>query len=86
MKQIYCIWNKIEENRRSQVLNFFLFLVLVSKNGGFIQNGNPSERVVEVEEELDGIDIVYIGNTKNPPRFVFIIEVYENLIVVNDGR
>ena len=40
---------------------------------------------VIVEEELDGIDTDDIGNLEDSPRFVFIDEECENLIVVNDG-
>ena len=40
---------------------------------------------VIVEEGLDGIDTDDIGNLEDSPRFVFIDEECENLIVVNDG-
>ena len=41
---------------------------------------------VIVEEELDGgIDTDDIGNLEDSPRFKFIDEECENLIVVNDG-
>ena len=40
----------------------FTCLVLFSKNRAFIEENNPSEKVVIVEEELDGIDIDHIGN------------------------
>ena len=50
----------------------------MKKNYGFIQEGNPSEKVVIVEEELDGIDIDDIGNLEDSPRL-------RNLIVVNNG-
>ena len=43
------------------------------------------EKNVIVEEELDCINIDAIGNLENSPRFVFIDEECENLIVVNDG-
>ena len=36
----------------------------------------PSETFVIVEEELDGVDIDYIGNFKDWPRLVFINEEY----------
>ena len=58
---------------------------IFKKNHGFIQEGNPSEKVVIVEEELNGLNIDDIGNLKDSPRFVFIDEEFENLIVVNDG-
>ena len=50
-----------------------------------IQGGNASEKVVIVEEELDGIDIVNIGNIEDSLRLMLINEEYENLIVVSDG-
>ena len=49
---------------------------------------NPTtvqKNFVIVEEELDGIDTDDIGNLEDSPRFVFIDEECENLIVVNDG-
>ena len=50
----------------------------------FIEEDNPSEKFVIVEEELDGIDIYDIGNLEDSPRLAFIKEECENLIVVND--
>ena len=35
---------------------------------GFIEEDNPSEKFVIVEEELNGIDIDDIGNLENLPR------------------
>ena len=43
------------------------------------------ENFVIVEEELVGIDTDDIGNLEDSPRFVFIDEECENLIVVNDA-
>ena len=43
------------------------------------------ENFVIVEEELVGIDTDDIGNLEESPRFVFIDEECENLIVVNDA-
>ena len=43
------------------------------------------ENFVIVEEELVGIDTDDIGNLEDSPRFVFIDEGCENLIVVNDA-
>ena len=57
----------------------------MKKNHGFIQEGNPSGKVVIVEEELDGIDKGDIRNLEDSPRLVFINEECENLIGVNDG-
>ena len=41
------------------------------------------EKVDTVEEKLDGID-KDIGNLEDSPRFAFIAEECENLIVVNN--
>ena len=57
---------------------FYFSSFILKKNYGFIQEGNPSEKVVIVEEELDGIDIDDIGNLEDSPRL-------RNLIVVNNG-
>ena len=46
---------------------------------------NPSNKVVTVEEELDGIDIDGIGNLVALPRLVFIDEECGNLKLVVDG-
>ena len=63
----------------------FICLVYFQKTRAFIEEDNPSEKVVIVEEGLDGIDIDDIGNSEDPPMLVFIDEESENLIVVNDG-
>ena len=46
---------------------------------------NPSNKVVTVEEELDGIDIDGIGNLVALPTLVFINEECGNLKLVVDG-
>ena len=43
------------------------------------------KNVVIVVEQLVGIDTDDIGNLEDSPRFVFIDEECENLIVVNDA-
>ena len=43
------------------------------------------KNVVIVVEQLVGTDTDDIGNLEDSPRFVFIDEECENLIVVNDG-
>ena len=55
---------------RSQILTCFIFTC------------NPSEKNVIFEEELDCIDIDYIGNVEDSPRLVFIDEECGNLIVL----
>ena len=70
-----------------QILTWLIFLVLFSnKNHGFIQEGNLSEKFCYSWGELDGINIDEAANLEDSPRFVFIDEECENLIVVNDGR
>ena len=46
---------------------------------------NPSEKIVIVKEELDGIDIDDIGNLEDLLRIVFIHEECENLKVFVDS-
>ena len=50
-----------------------------------MREDNPSEKVVIIEEGLDGIDIDDIGNLEDSQRLLFIDEECENLIEVNDG-
>ena len=70
-----------------QILTWLIFLVLFSnKNHGFIQEGNLSEKFCYSWGELDGIYIDEAAKLEDSPRFVFIDEECENLIVVNDGR
>ena len=45
----------------------------------------PSDKVVMVEEELDGIDIYGIGKLVDLPRLMFIDEECGNLKIVVDG-
>ena len=59
---------------RFQTLTCFIFLVLFSKNHGFIEEDETSEKVVTVEEKLNRFDIDGIENFENLPRFVFIDE------------
>ena len=48
------------------------------------QNKNPPDKVVIVEELLDGIDVDGIGNLVDLPMPMFIHGEYENLKVVVD--
>ena len=43
------------------------------------EEDNPSDKVVTVEEELDGTDIDGIGNLVDLPRLMFINEECGNL-------
>ena len=70
---------------RLQILTCLIFQFYFQKTRAFIEEDNPPEKVVVVEEGLDGIDIYNIGNLEDSPRFVFIDEECENLIVINDG-
>ena len=54
-------------------------------NHGFIEEDNPSEKNVIVEEKLDCIDIDGIVNLEDSPRLVLIDEECGNLMVFNDG-
>ena len=47
---------------------------------------NPSEKIVMIKEEVDGIDIDDIGNVEGSLRIVFIHEECGNLKVLVDGR
>ena len=51
----------------------------------FIEEDSPSEKVVIVEEELDGIDTDGTGNLEDLPRLVFIDEESGNLKAAIDG-
>ena len=64
---------------------YFFSLVFKKKNHSFIQEGNLSEKVVILEEELDGIDINENGNLEDSLRLVLFDEECGNLIVVNNG-
>ena len=45
-----------------------------------LEEDNPSDKVIMVEEELDGIDIKGIENSVDLPRLMFIDEECGNLI------
>ena len=68
-----------------QILICFFFLVFFPKTRAFSEEGKHLEKVVIVEEGLDGKDIDDIGNLEDLPRLVLINEEWENFIVVNDG-
>ena len=62
--------------------------LIFKKTCVFIEEDNPSEKAVIVEEGVDGIDIndiVDIANLEDSPRLVFIDEECENFMVVHDG-
>ena len=65
--------------------DLFCFSSFISKNITVSLKKQLSEKNVIVEEELDYIDIDYIGNLDDSPRLVFINEECGNLIVGNDG-
>ena len=55
--------------------------VFSKKKSQFCPRKQPFKKALIVQEELDGIDIDDIANLEDSPRFVFINEEYENLIV-----
>ena len=58
-----------------QILSFLYFPSFIFKeNHVFNEEYNPSQKVVIIKEEQDDIDIDDIGNLKDLPRLVFIIE------------
>ena len=60
---------------------------IFKENHVFIEeDDNPLDKVVTVEEELDGIDIYGIGNLVDLHRLMFIDEEYGNVKIVLDGR
>ena len=60
---------------------------IFKENHVFIEEeDNRSNKVATVEEELDGFDIVGIGNVVGLPRLMFIVEECWNLIVVVCGE
>ena len=78
------MWNKIEKTTFADI-DFCFSCCIFKKNHGFIEEDNPSEKVVIVEEELNRVDIDDIGNLVDLLRFVFIDEACLDLKVVNDG-
>ena len=66
------------------VLQYFSSFVF-KKDHGFIEEDNPSEKAVIVEEKLNCADIDDIENLEDLPRFVLIDEKCRNLKVVKDG-
>ena len=57
-------------------------MFLFSKNKSrFHSRRQPFRKIIIAEEELDGIGIDDIANLEDSPRFVFIDEKCENLIV-----
>ena len=62
MKKIY----EIKSRRHvCRYLFFYLFCVIFKENHIFIKGGNPSDKIVIVEEELHGADINGIGNLQD---------------------
>ena len=75
----------MEETTFTEFDLFHFSSFFFQKTGAFIEEDNPSEKNVIVEEGLDGIDIDDIGNLEDSPKLVFIDEECENLIVVDDS-
>ena len=70
---------KIQGDYFADIDLFHFSCFIFKKNYGFIKEGNPSEKLVIVEENLDRIDIDDIGNLEDSPRLVFIDEECGNL-------
>ena len=51
---------------------FYFCSFFFQKTRSFIEEDNPSEKVVIVEEGLDGIDIDDIGSLEDSPRFTYV--------------
>ena len=64
---------------------FYFSCYIFKKNRGFIEEDNPSEKAVIVEEELNRVNIDDTGTLEDLPRFVVIDEAFGNLKVFNDG-
>ena len=64
---------------------FYFSRIIFKKNHVFVEEGNPSEKNVIANEEVDGTDIDDIGNLEHLLRLVFIYEECENLKVFVDG-
>lgn len=65
---------------------FLIFLILFQRNHVFIEEkGYSSEKIVIVEEELDGIDVNNIENLEDLLMLVFINKECGYLKVVADG-
>ena len=62
----------------SQIMRHSSFIF--KENHVFIEEDNPSDKVIMVEEELDGIDINGIESSVDLPRLMFIDEECGNLI------
>ena len=75
-------WNKIKK-LLSQIMKRSSFIF--EKKLRFYWRRNPSNKLVTVEEELDGLDIDGIGNVVDLPRRKYIDEECGNLKVVVDG-
>ena len=66
---------------------FLIFLILFQRNHVFIEEkGYSSEKIVIVEEELDGIDVNNIGNLEDLLMLVFINKECGYLKAVADGE
>ena len=69
-----------------QILTWFSSFVFKKITVWFKKATLQKNFVVVEEERLDGIDVDDAENLEDSPRFLFIDEESESLIVVNDGR
>ena len=79
------IWNKTEEATFADIDFFYISSFIFIGNHALIQEDNPSEKIIIVEEELDGNDRDDIGNLEDLLRLVLINEECWNPKVVVDG-
>ena len=79
------IWNKTEEATFADIDFFYISSFIFKGNHALIQEDNPSEKIIIVEEELDGNDRDDIGNLEDLLRLVLINEECWNPKVVVDG-
>ena len=45
---------------------------ICEENHDFIEEDNPSDKVITIEEKLDAVEVDGIGNLVNLPRLMFI--------------
>ena len=76
------VWSKIQE---ASFANNERFKFYFWRKSRFYQRRHLINKVVTVEEELDGIDIDGVGNSLNLPRLMFIDEECGNLKVLVSG-
>ena len=77
--------NKVEETTFADIIFFYVSSFIFKENHVLIEEDNPSEKIVIVEEELENIDRDGNGNLEDLLRLVLINEECWNPKVVVDG-